>query len=183
MNPSKLTRLELAAYICQALENNGIHVVLTGGSCVSIYSSEKYVSYDLDFVDISYASSRQIKSTLAGLGFTSPKPGRRYFESDQCPYAIEFPSAPLAVGDEPVAETRTEKLHTSSGILRLLSPTDCVKDRLSHYCFWHDRQGLEQAVLVASQQPVRLEEIKQWTVNEGYPEAYDEFFKLLTGNS
>jgi len=180
MNLSGLSRQELAAYICQALDDNGIQVVLTGGSCVSIYSTEKYVSHDLDFVDISYASIKQIRSTLTKLGFTAPKPGRRYFESEQCPYAIEFPSAPLAIGDEAIEEKQTEKLCTSTGVLRLLSPTDCVKDRLSHYCFWRDRQGLKQAILVATQQPVRLDEVKRWLENEGHPKVFDEFTRALT---
>ncbi|WP_240914129.1 hypothetical protein [Microbulbifer sp. SH-1] len=76
MNISELTRQELAAYVCQALEDDGIQIVLTGGSCVSIYSVEQYVSHDLDFIDTSYASSKQIKDTLARLGFKPPKPGR-----------------------------------------------------------------------------------------------------------
>ncbi|MDF1527072.1 MAG: hypothetical protein P1S59_12500 [bacterium] len=33
------------------LENKGIRVVLTGGSCVSIYSNNKYQSMDLDLVE------------------------------------------------------------------------------------------------------------------------------------
>jgi hypothetical protein len=46
-----MTMGELAAFVCSHLQRNGIHVVLSGGGCVSIYSEGRYVSYDLDFVE------------------------------------------------------------------------------------------------------------------------------------
>jgi hypothetical protein len=42
---------ELAAYVCTHLRENGIHCVLTGGACVSIYTENRYESFDLDFVE------------------------------------------------------------------------------------------------------------------------------------
>ena len=47
---SKLNIKDLAHYICDLLTKNKIDVVLVGGACVSIYSKNKYMSYDLDFV-------------------------------------------------------------------------------------------------------------------------------------
>lgn len=41
---------DLAVYISTVLKDSGIHSVLVGGSCVSIYTSNQYQSYDLDFV-------------------------------------------------------------------------------------------------------------------------------------
>ena len=43
---------EIAALVCTTLEHDGIAVVLSGGSVVSIYSNAEYVSYDLDFIPI-----------------------------------------------------------------------------------------------------------------------------------
>ena len=40
---------ELAAYVCTHLQKNDIHCVLTGGACVSIYTENRYKSYDSDF--------------------------------------------------------------------------------------------------------------------------------------
>ena len=54
-----------------------------------------------------------------------------------------------------------------TGSLRLLSPTDCVKDRLAHYYHWKDRQCLDQAVMVATASGVDLEEIERWSRHEG----------------
>ncbi|MDP2228515.1 MAG: hypothetical protein Q8J78_13685 [Moraxellaceae bacterium] len=52
----------------------------------------------------------------------------------------------------------------------LLTPTDCVKDRLSAYYHWHDRQALEQAVWVAQRQAVDREAVRQWSAQEGMSE-------------
>jgi len=38
-----LTRLELAGHIAAEFHRRNISVVLSGGSCVSIYSRDKYV--------------------------------------------------------------------------------------------------------------------------------------------
>jgi len=35
--------------------------------------------------------------------------------------------------------------------LCLLTPTDCVKDRLAAYFFWNDLQSLGQAVMVVKE--------------------------------
>lgn len=40
----------LAALVAGKLEENGIDALLVGGACVSIYSRNKYLSSDLDFV-------------------------------------------------------------------------------------------------------------------------------------
>ena len=45
-----MSQVELAAYIQDTLQVNGIEVVLSGGSAVSFYSSNKYVSKDLDLI-------------------------------------------------------------------------------------------------------------------------------------
>ena len=42
---------ELAAYVCSELEKDGIETVLSGGSCVEIYSQGKYTSDDIDLID------------------------------------------------------------------------------------------------------------------------------------
>ncbi|MDI6740798.1 MAG: hypothetical protein QME74_10605 [Candidatus Edwardsbacteria bacterium] len=43
-----------------------------------------------------------------------------------------------------------------TGRLHLLSPTDCVKDRLAAYFHWNDRQSLEQAGLVADNRKIDI---------------------------
>ena len=41
---------DLAIFVCDHLANKGINTVLSGGACVSIYTKNKFFSYDLDFV-------------------------------------------------------------------------------------------------------------------------------------
>ncbi len=62
--------------------------------------------------------------------------------------------------------------------LRLLSPTDCVKDRLAAYYHWNDRSSLEQAVLVCRDQDVDMREVRRWSLNEDKRPEF-EVFKAL----
>ncbi len=47
----EMTMEELAAYVCSQLEKEGIETVLSGGSCVEIYSQGKYTSDDIDLIE------------------------------------------------------------------------------------------------------------------------------------
>ncbi|HNM37262.1 MAG TPA: hypothetical protein PKI33_09370, partial [Anaerolineales bacterium] len=67
----------------------------------------------------------------------------------------------------------------SIGTLRVLSPTDCVKDRLCAFYFWNDLQGLEQATLVTKSQKVDLKEIKRWSKVEGKVKEFKAFTENL----
>jgi len=79
----------------------------------------------------------------------------------------------MTVGDEPVKEI--VELEFATGRLRILSPTDCVKDRLAGYYFWKDMQCLEQAILVAADNEVDMDEIERWSEHEG---MLTEFIKI-----
>jgi hypothetical protein len=71
----------------------------------------------------------------------------------------------LQVGRAPVESVR--ELETSTGLLRLLAPTECVMDRLAAYYHWRDPQSLDQAVQVALRQEIDLRRIEQWSRAEG----------------
>jgi len=86
---------------------------------------------------------------------------------------VEFPEGPLSVGEEPVKAI--DEFELSTGILRVISATDCVKDRLCAFYFWNDRQGLAQAVLVAKSQVVDLKEIRRWSKAEGKEQGFETF--------
>ena len=45
-----MAALELAKLLADCLAKNNIEAVLVGGACVTIYSKNAYLSYDLDFV-------------------------------------------------------------------------------------------------------------------------------------
>ncbi|GFO62682.1 hypothetical protein M1B72_20220 [Geomonas paludis] len=68
---------------------------------------------------------------------------------------------------------------TPSGRIRMLSPTDCVKDRLAKFYAWDDAQALYQALLVVASQPVNFREVERWFVkSEGQKERYRLFHNL-----
>jgi hypothetical protein len=161
---------ELACLIYETLKNSGINAVLVGGACVSIYSENRYQSSDLDFA--TYEELKPIEKALAKLGF---KRTGRQFSHEQCPYLIDFVNPPISVGHEAIHEFST--LKTSAGSLRLLTPTDCVKDRLASFFHWNDAQALEQALMVAENTSIDLKDLKAWAKAEGFEKKLEEFLR------
>lgn len=167
---TEMSSEELAAYVCTHLKRSGIDVVLSGGSCVSIYSENKYLSYDFDFIPRNlFLKRRELTKALAEIGFHEKN---RYYENKESEYLLEFPQGPLTVGDEPVKDVTTKEYDT--GELYLISVTDCVKDRLAGYYHWKDRQCLEQAIMVSQRNEVDREEIKRWSAAEGMSRSFEE---------
>ncbi|MDH4271439.1 MAG: hypothetical protein OEW18_05620, partial [Candidatus Aminicenantes bacterium] len=153
---------------------SGVDVVLSGGACVSIYAREAYLSYDLDFVLVSYTPRAKLREAMARLGFSEDG---RHFRHPETPFIVEFLSPPLSVGEEPVRNIA--EITKRNKTLRLLSPTDCVKDRLAAYYHWNDRSSLEQAALVARNQKVDLKEIRRWSNKEGMTDKLAVFLRAL----
>ena len=60
-----------------------------------------------------------------------------------------------------------DEIQTSAGVLRVISPTDCVKDRLTWYYRDKDIECLRQAILVANSIAIDLKEIERWSKTEG----------------
>lgn len=170
----RLGRAETAALIVETLAASGIDVVLVGGSCVCVWTNERFGSLDLDFVDISYARRQQIANALAKIGFV-PAGSTRYFNHPESEWSIEFPSAPLAVGHEHIGAERIATLQTSAGTIRLLNPTDTVKDRLLWWYLERDKQCWEQALHIARAQQVDWANLEAWHRAEGYAEDFADF--------
>ena len=170
----EMTIGEFGAFVSDYLREQGIDVVLSGGSCVTIYSRNRYQSFDLDFIGDHEVELKNIKSVLLELGFSEKD---KYFIHPESEYFVEFPSGPLAVGSEPVKEI--VELEFPTGRLRLLSPTDCVKDRLAAYYHWQDQQCLEQAILVAADNQIDLAEVERWSGHEGMLEEFRQIEKML----
>ncbi|HWR58020.1 MAG TPA: nucleotidyltransferase [Thermodesulfovibrionales bacterium] len=164
---------ELAALISEKLREKGIDAILVGGACVSIYTKNRYMSFDLDFV--TYETMKKVASVMEEVGFR--RESSRHFVRGDCPFFIEFVSPPAAVGSEPLKGE--EKLKTRLGTVVLLTPTNCVKDRLAAYYHWNDPQALKQALMVAKVQKVSLSEVKRWSEKEGHAEKYREFLKRM----
>jgi hypothetical protein len=173
MKPIKeMNQAELAAFVQEHLRAREIEVVLSGGAVVGIYSDGKYVSKGIDLVNAQFADRRRIETAMQKIGF---KPVGRHFEHPDSDQIIEFPSGPLSLGSDKVTQFNEIKLET--GLLRTLTPTDCVKDRLSHYFHWGDLQCLVQAKLVAANYPIDFNDVRKWSMREGKGAAYEKIKK------
>lgn len=159
---SEMSLGELAAFVCSHLLKYGINVVLSGGACVTIYTTNRYQSYDLDFIENITSSRKRLREAMFEIGFEEEG---RHFKHPDTEFFVEFPPGPLSIGSEPVRDIVEMELPT--GRLRLLSSTDCVKDRLAAYYYWNDKQCLEQALLVAENNEIDILEIHRWSRQEG----------------
>jgi hypothetical protein len=172
---SEMSQPEIGALVIAHLKKMGIPVVLSGGAVVSIYSHARYVSKDLDLVNIYSHRTSEIKNAMASIDFREEG---KYFKHPDSEFFIEFPPGPLSVGTEPIREIRNKRYET--GVLTLISPTECVKDRLAAYYHWGDLQSLEQAVLVTHNQKIDFEEVKRWSKKEGKLQGFENILPRLS---
>jgi hypothetical protein len=173
---AEMTQSELGAFVQTQLRKRGIDLVLSGGAVVSIYSNNRYVSKDLDFVNVYAARRKSIREAMEELGFHEE--GRHFVHSDS-QFIIEFPPGPLTIGEESVKQI--DELEFPTGTLKIISPTDCVKDRLAAYYHWGDQQCLVQATLVAQLQHIDFEEVKRWSKVEGKVDDFEKISSRLRG--
>lgn len=174
LKPS-MTLKELAGVISGVLDTAGIEAVLSGGSAVSIYTENRYQSYDLDFVTT--ARLNLIAEALLPLGFIRESKSR-YFRHPDIAWVIEFPPGPLQVGD--AIQSSFAIINTEYGKLKILSPTQMVMDRLAAYFYWNDPQSLDQAVWVAEDNDIDWDTLKAWVKNEGQATLFEGFERRLS---
>jgi len=166
----KMSQAEVAAYACAHRAGRGIRVALSGGAVVAIYSGSRHVSQDVDLVNLYQVRHSALREHMQAVGFVEEG---RCFRHPESTTLVEFPPGPLAVGTEPVRPI--DKLRLPTGVLRLISPTDCMKDRLASFSHWGDRQALSQAILVATHRRVDLEDVSRWSKVEGHAQAFHTF--------
>lgn len=162
----RTTLLELAGLVSKALRTNGLDAVLSGGAAVSAYTDNEYQSADLDFV--CSAGMSDLESALEPLGFVRGSKGRaRYFDHPASEWFVEFPPGPVSFGSTYPAATEFAEIETRFGRLTIITPTQCVLDRLAAYVHWNDLPSLDQALLVARHHAVDQREIRHWAKVEG----------------
>ena len=168
MDFAKISLQELAAFVSSELKKRGIEIILVGGACVTIYSRNRYQSYDLDFV--TYEDMHMVTKVMKELGFRTKG---KHFEHDGCPWLVEFIPPPIAIGDLPIEH------FNQMGTIQMLRPEDSVKDRLASYFHWDDRQGLEQAIDICLEKHIDLGEVEKWAVHEKQKKKFHEFKQKL----
>jgi hypothetical protein len=169
------TEKELWKYVASELQKRGVSTVLVGGAVVSIYTDGAYQSGDLDFI-LTDLFVKNVPGIMKEIGFEK-RSGRHYVHPDCKHLYVEFPKGPLEIGDD--ANIVPDEVSADGVIIKILSPTDCVKDRLATYIYFKDRVGLEQAILVSKRHPVNLEKIKSWCAKENASYAFEDFLSYL----
>lgn len=129
---------------------------------VAFYSEGQYVSKDLDFVNMYFATRKKIRAAMEEIEFLEDG---RHFVHPETKLFIEFPPGPLSVGNQIVSDCIM--VSSQSGSVRILTPADCVKDRLAAFYYWNDHQCLIQAQMVCKNQNVDIGEIEDWSKKEG----------------
>lgn len=164
----------LAGLVYNHLKSDNIDVVLVGGSCVTIYSKNLYVSQDLDYA--CHSDHIAIKKSLAKLGFIHRG---KYFQHPECEFLIDFVASSVFIGDEIIKDKDFNKMKTKYGMIKLLSAEDCVKDRLAGFFHWNDRQSLEQAILVCLNNKINTKKICEWAIAERQEKKVLHFMEEL----
>jgi len=164
----------VALAVGRALAEHGIRAVLTGGACASIHSAGRYMSDDLDFVLSGRVRVEDLDRAMASVGFV--REANRYVHPSSN-FWVEFPRGPLAVGAD--LDVTPIEWKEPAGSALALSATDSCRDRLAAYFHWNDRQSLEVAVAIASQNDVDLGRIRRWSRGEGHVARFEEFLREL----
>lgn len=154
---NELSLEETASYICSKLKEKGIKVVLSGGSCMEIYTHSNFSSMDIDFIASPSYTFKKIEELMLSLGFKKEK---KYFKHVLNPNYIEFPSGPINLGNE--TPRKFNEIKTSIGTLTLLTPTDCIKDRLCAYIYHRGLECLNHAIAVADLNEIEEINLIEW---------------------
>lgn len=164
MEFNNCTEQELWEYVCSKLKEDGINTVLVGGAVAAIYSKGAYKSGDLDIVINSViVDDKKVSRAMTALGFS--KSGRHWIHPDCRHLYIEFIRPPIAIGDD-YKITPLKRIIGENEIM-ILSPEDCVRDRLSSYVYFKAAECFDQALMVAKEQKINIKPIKDWANSEG----------------
>lgn len=166
---------ELWKFVATHLKSRGIDSVLVGGAVVSIYSEGAYKSGDLDFI-LTDMFVKKLPDAMKEIGFE--KKGTKHYSHPECTHlTVEFPGSFLEIGDD--SNITPDEVECDGVKIKILSPTDCVKDRLASYIHFKARECLDQAAIVAKRHPIKMESIKKWCIKERSEYAYNDLVKKL----
>jgi hypothetical protein len=176
---STSTLEDVAFEVCTTLAKRGLKVVLVGGSAATFYAPAAYQSYDADFIALFAAdrtSQTEVTDGMQSLGYSIKD---NLFVHSSNPFTVEFPKGPLAIGG--TAVTMFDTIKRGGQVLNILTPTDCVRDRLAKYYFWDDFSGLSAAIAVTGthRAHVNVEQIREWSKAEGEGEKFEHFLSQL----
>jgi hypothetical protein len=158
---------EVVAAVARALGRARVRAVLPGGACASLHAEGAVTSYDLDFILQTAVTQARLDAVMASAGFRRQ---RDHYVHPTCPFWVEFPAGPLAIGGD--ANITPVTLVVRRVPVHSLSATDACRDRLAAYYHWNDVQSLATAIEIARRRRVKMRRIEAWSASEG---AIDKF--------
>lgn len=166
----------IAFKVCTALHRAGTTAVLTGGSAATVYAPEVHQSRDVDFITYVVRDAADLRQAIVDLGYL---PTGRIFAHPAVAITLDFPDQDIRIGSDVVDRYAT--LVDGDYVLHILTPTDCVRDRLASFFWFHDRSALRAAcgVTRAKATQVDLATISDWATQEGVTEEFQEFLEKL----
>lgn len=168
---------DVAFIVCTAFKKAGATVILSGGGAATIYAPDAYQSRDLDFVFDFWSRTGTPEKPLIELGYERKG---NFYRHPQSPFTIDIIDTPLSIGDEEI--TKWDTLVRGEQSLNIITPTDCVRDRLMWFMGKRpDYSGLEQALYVAKEQSIDLNLIESWMKSQGEADRFEIFKSRLDG--
>ncbi len=112
------------------------------------------------------------------LGFTHAH-SRNIYESVYTPLTIDLPEDEPRLGENLSMEWQT--IEKYGQVLNIITPTDCIRDRLSSALYWNDVSSLSQAAYVAVEihDQIDFKTVEDWCLAEGGEIKYQHFLALL----
>ncbi|MFH0799016.1 MAG: hypothetical protein V2A66_02400 [Pseudomonadota bacterium] len=165
---------EVAASVSACLTETGHDPILTGSACAAIYGGKSIKPQSIEFVIKDYAVDA-VNVAMEKLGFVA-RSDHSFIKKD-CPFEIVLVPAPVVAGDDVVSIF--DAVRTAAGSIRLLNPTDCVRQRLSAFYRWGDREALLEALRVSRRHKVDMDLIRRWSDWEWAADGFEEFTKSL----
>ena len=168
--------LQAVCFDSSALRKRGLNVVLVGGSAATYYSRGAYQSDDIDFVarfDVDSRREAEVVEVMTDLGYELN--GNTFEHTGGNRFTVEFPKGPAAVSGDVLSVFHT--VEANGKAMDIVTPTDCVRDRLAHYFFWNDRTALRAAIVVAQahRSKVDMGLVKAWSAREGQSAKFKDF--------
>ncbi|MFA4874183.1 MAG: hypothetical protein WC956_05015 [bacterium] len=173
-----LSLRQIAARLSAYLTKCGYGPALIGKACAALHVGTSIKPKSLDLVLREYQVN-ELKAAMSRIGFRNTE--MNTFESNRCPLAVVISPPPISVGDDIVDSLQIIK--TRDGDIRTLDPTDCVRQLLSMYYRWGDRDAMEDAIAVASKHAIDLDLVRRWSEWEWCTDRFEEFLTELKKGS
>ena len=139
-----------------------------------VYAPDAKASFDQDYIAWFADRKNEFDRALEEIGFRRKV---RVYTSSATLISLEFPDDQILIGNDFLRFEDCARLERNDLSLRLLTPTDCVRDRLCGFFYYNDIGNLNTAVAVAKAKNVEPEGIRQWAEREGQAAKFERFLQ------